>query len=184
MHDEPMRPEDAAVALQGIGLRISVDENGRPSIDWMGIAVRMVERPDGADIVVAELSEGTIRIVQPRDEAPTIEVCVGYNAMREKTWMRAVVTPDWRGDGQTVLFGWVQIADALGVSVITAKRYARLANHRLPVRFQARLGQLHPTIPLPLLQAWLRDTSFSGIEMTKGPMKVVHPQKKSKRLKT
>jgi hypothetical protein len=183
MHDEPMRLEDAAEALKGIGLNIGVDESGRPTINWMGIAVRMADQQGGAGIVVAEFGDGTMRIVQPSGEPPVVEVCVGRNAALEKTWMRAVVTPDWRGDGQTVLFGWPQIANALGVSVNTAKRFAMLANHRLPVRFQWRSKQYQPTIPMLLLQAWLRDSSFSGVETSNDLMKLVHPRKKLRRPK-
>jgi hypothetical protein len=186
VHDEEhMRPEDAAAALQSIGLHISVDEDGKPAIDWMGVAVRLVDRQDGTNIVVAEFGDGTLRIVQERDEAPVVEVCVGHDATHGKTWIRAVITPDWRGDGQVVLSGWDQISDALGTSETTARRYASLANHRLPVRFDVRRGKLqrgnlHPTIPLLLLQAWLRDTSFSGMEISHEPKKTVYPQKKSK----
>ena len=183
MHDEPLRLEDAAEALKGIGLNIGVDDGGRPTINWMGIAVRMAERHADANIVIAEFGDGTIRIVQRSGEPPVVEVCVGQNAALEKTWMRAVVTPDWRGDGQAVLFGWPQIANALGVSVNTAKKFAMLDNNRLPVRFQVRQKQCQPTIPLLLLQAWIRDNSFSGAEANKDLAKLVRPGKGLSRLK-
>jgi hypothetical protein len=183
VHDESIHPYDAAEALKNIGLHIGTDENGKPTINWMGIAVRMVEQPIGESRVVAEFGDGTMRIVQSAGDPPVVEVCVGQNAALEKTWMRAVVTPDWRGDGQCVLFGWPQIANALGVSVKTAKKFALLTNHRLPVRFQWRKKQYQPTIPLLLVQAWLRDTSFSGVETSNELLKFVHPRKKSRRPK-
>ena len=177
-NEESLRPEDAAEALRTIGLRIGLDDSGKPTIDWMGITIKMAERADGKTTVVAEFDRGTTVVGQVQDESPVFEVCIGQNAVHEKTWLRAIVAPDWRGDGQLVLFGWEQIADALGVHVNTARRRGALEKYRLPVRYQVHLGHHRPSIPMSLLQAWLRDTSFSGIEMNEQSVKTVRRKRK------
>ncbi len=98
-----------------------------------------------------------IRVVRT-PEGPIVELADGRDALGEIRWIRAVLTPDRRNTGEVVLEGWIQISDALGVSIVTARAWAKLADYRLPVRFGVR----GPYIIKSLLRAWVTDRSYAA----------------------
>ena len=103
-----------------------------------------------------DLSAG-LRVVGT-SKGPVVELADGKDAEGKQRWITAIVLPDRQGTGEVVLEGWTAIADALGVHVKTALLWARLKDHRLPVRHGIR----GPYIFAALLRAWVTDRSFAA----------------------
>ncbi len=96
---------------------------------------------------------------------PIVEIADGRDALGETRWVRALLVPDRRGLGEEVLEGWKIIADALGATVRSAMRWARMKPYRLPVRYGIR----GPYILKSLLRAWVTDRSVPATRAVKKP---------------
>lgn len=112
---------------------------------------------------------------------PIVELADGRDALGETRWIKALVIPDRRGLGEPVYEGWKEIASALGVTIVSARAWARLLEHRLPVRFSPR----GPYILASLLRAWLTDRSYAATR----PSRVAgvnhrNPRQKQRRVKS
>ena len=113
---------------------------------------RVTEFPGKPTFRVVSLPSGNV-----------IELADGKDAVGETRWIKALLVPDRRGLGEVVYEGWKEISNALGVHVETAMTWARLKDHRLPVRF----GIKGPYILASLLRAWLTDRTHAATKASR-----------------
>lgn len=105
-----------------------------------------------------------IRVVNlPSAPGPVVEIADGRDALGETRWIKALIIPDRRGLGEPVYEGWKEISGALSVHVQTAMAWARMKEHRLPVRH----GVKGPYILASLLRAWLTDRTYAATKASR-----------------